>query len=225
MPNNFNSQAEQEHYQTSHAVAPSVADLDSLAADMRLWVPDLPHLFKSKRILDVGAGTAPLGTLIAERFAPKTVVSLELVMHRLRVATVWQEKLSALQLACGNIFTLPFPDGYFDYVLGNSVLHHLPHLSQATAEIGRVLRSGGFYIGREPNFNNPLVRWSVFNLHQTPFFPSNNTPNEYPLRAQEIIDSFAQAKCDCHMHYFWRRLPSLHHPIFSVAMSVRAQRL
>ena len=38
---------------------------------------------------------------------------------------------------------LPFPDGAFDLVFGHAVLHHLPDLDAAFAELARVLRPGG----------------------------------------------------------------------------------
>jgi hypothetical protein len=87
-----------------------------------------------------------------------------------------------------------------------------------------VLRPGGWYIGREPNFNNPAVRFFVFRWRGTRLHKGQPTPNEYPLRAQEIANAFASSECHCEMHYFWRRIQWLHHPILSVAMSVRGQR-
>lgn len=191
---------------------------------MRLWVPDLSSRFSGKRILDLGAGKAPVGTVIARRFSPALVVSLEIVRRRLQVARDWQVQLTSLQLVCGNTFMLPFESETFDVVIANSVLHHLPDIGRAVAEIGRVLRPGGYYIGREPNFNNPLVRFAVFRLPGTPIFRGSHSPNEYPLRAQAIIEAFRSAGCHCLMRYFWRRLPGLHHPYLAVAMSVRARR-
>jgi SAM-dependent methyltransferase len=38
---------------------------------------------------------------------------------------------------------LPFDDGSFDLVLGHAVLHHIPDLPRAFAEMSRVLRPGG----------------------------------------------------------------------------------
>lgn len=39
--------------------------------------------------------------------------------------------------------SLPFPDDSFDLVIGHAVIHHLPDLDTAFAELARVLRPGG----------------------------------------------------------------------------------
>lgn len=219
----FDPRAENEFYESSPTIPPTLKDLDKLAFDMQLWIPEPSDKFVNKRVLDLGAGTAPVGTVISHRFSPAAVVSLELVLHRIRTATIWVKKLDTLKLVCGDIFSLPFEDCSFDYVIANSVLHHLPRPGQAIAEISRVMCPGGQYLGREPNFNNPFVRFGVFHLCK-PLLNGATTPNEYPLRAEEIITHFSKAGCDCKMHYFWRRLPKLRHPLLSIAMSVRAQR-
>ncbi len=42
--------------------------------------------------------------------------------------------------------TLPFDDASFDIVIGHAVLHHIPDLDRAFAEILRVLRPGGRFV-------------------------------------------------------------------------------
>jgi ubiquinone/menaquinone biosynthesis C-methylase UbiE len=193
---------------------------------MNLWVPAFPHLFKGKRILDLGAGRGLLGILVAERYAPKLVVSLDLGLHRLGAARGWIQKLDNFGVICGDAFMLPFPEQSFDFVVANSLLHHFPDLNRATSEISRVLRQGGTYIGREPNFDNPVVRAHVFRLDGTWLRRyARVSANEYPLRAKTIRTSFGSAGCSCDLRYFWRRCRFLHHPILSIAISVRAQRL
>src|SRR4051812_25413628 len=46
---------------------------------------------------------------------------------------------------------LPYPDGYFDLVIGHAVIHHIPDVETALREVLRVLRPGGrFVIAGEP---------------------------------------------------------------------------
>jgi SAM-dependent methyltransferase len=219
----FDLHAEQAYFASEATTPPSLADLDQLEVDMRLWVPNL-SLFHGKRVLDLGAGRAALGTLLAQRFAPTTVVCLDVGLQRLRAGISWMQRLPGLSLTCGDAFDLPFADNAFDFVVANSFLHHLPGLRRAVAEVARVIRPGGYYIGREPNFDNLLVRLAVFKLRGTFVYRPACSPNEYPLRAREIVEAFNQVGCRCEIHYFWRRIPWLRHPRFSVAMSVRAQR-
>jgi SAM-dependent methyltransferase len=47
------------------------------------------------------------------------------------------------QLQQGSVLDLPFADGLFDMVFSHGVLHHVPEIKAAQAEIYRVLRPGG----------------------------------------------------------------------------------
>ncbi|MCC7418396.1 MAG: class I SAM-dependent methyltransferase [Acidobacteria bacterium] len=53
---------------------------------------------------------------------------------------------------------LAFPDGTFDLVTEYGVLHHLD-LDRSMAEIVRVLKPGGHFLGTETLGHNPLIRW------------------------------------------------------------------
>jgi SAM-dependent methyltransferase len=73
----------------------------------------------------------------------------------------------------------PFPDGSFDYVVGNGVLHHLD-LDKAYAEIARVLKPGGKAVFMEPMYHHPLL-WSLRRLT-----PKAHTVDEKPLSLVDI---------------------------------------
>lgn len=49
--------------------------------------------------------------------------------------------------------SLPFPSGYFNTVISNSVLEHIPNLDAVLLETGRVLRPGGSLIFCSPSEN------------------------------------------------------------------------
>lgn len=47
-----------------------------------------------------------------------------------------------------DIQQIPFEDGYFDVVIANYMLYHVPDIDKAVAEVSRVLKKGGhFYAG------------------------------------------------------------------------------
>jgi ubiquinone/menaquinone biosynthesis C-methylase UbiE len=56
---------------------------------------------------------------------------------------------------------LPFPDGHFDVVIMAEVLEHLPYPRITLAEIARVLKPGGHYIGNIPLSYHLKDRWKV----------------------------------------------------------------
>src|SRR5262249_36110326 len=116
----FDPSAEKAYWERVEAEPPSSEELARLDKDIQHWIPDGGRLFAGKRVLDVGAGTAPLGVLIAQRYEPEVVVSLELVIYQLRATCEWQQQLSNLQLVCGDLYTLPFPDATFDLIVANS---------------------------------------------------------------------------------------------------------
>jgi len=48
-------------------------------------------------------------------------------------------------LACASGAAMPYPTGHFATVISNSVLEHIPDLKPVLAEVGRVLRPGGWF--------------------------------------------------------------------------------
>jgi SAM-dependent methyltransferase len=48
---------------------------------------------------------------------------------------------------------MPFPDGYFNCAMSNSVLEHIPQLEAVLYEVGRVLKPGALFLFCVPNHN------------------------------------------------------------------------
>lgn len=90
------------------------------------------------RVLDAGCGSGELTALVA---AP------EVLGVDLSPAAVDAARSRGLDARLADVQSLPFPDDDFDVVLGNWMLYHLPDLDRGLAEIARVLRPGGRFIG------------------------------------------------------------------------------
>jgi ubiquinone/menaquinone biosynthesis C-methylase UbiE len=97
------------------------------------------------RALEVGAGTGyfslnllregVIGAATCTDISPGMVEALRNNAARLGVE---------VDARVADAERLPFPDSWFDLVLGHAVLHHLPDLDAAFAEFHRVLRPGGW---------------------------------------------------------------------------------
>ncbi|HEX5996794.1 MAG TPA: class I SAM-dependent methyltransferase [Jiangellales bacterium] len=124
------------------------ADTTRLTARQSLWkhgtgpalhhvVLDLAALHGTETIVDVGCGN---GTYLAElhrRGHNGLVVGLDLSEGMARNSSVHAAT------AVADAQALPLPDGSVDIVLSLHMLYHVPNLTQAVAELRRVLRPGG----------------------------------------------------------------------------------
>lgn len=106
------------------------------------------------KILEIGCGSGDFTRHLSQAVsAPITAVDISpelVIMAREKI------NLSNVSFAVADVTRLPFPDGFFDAVLGNSILHHL-NLKETLPEIRRVLKEGGRLCVSEPNMLNPQV--------------------------------------------------------------------
>ena len=92
----------------------------------------------SARVLDVASGPGYVTAGAAERGA--SVVGVDIAETMLAMA---RERHPRLDFRLGDAEALPFPDGSFDAVTGNFLLHHLGRPERAAGEFARVLAPGG----------------------------------------------------------------------------------
>lgn len=112
--------------------------------------------------LDVCCGQGFLGEFLASAGVSMTFCDLSpnqlaALRSRLSLQDVAPRVVSA------DLLALPFMDGEFDLVVGNSFLHHLPDVPMGLAELARVLKPGGRLI----LFHEPGIKanyWETFPL-------------------------------------------------------------
>jgi ubiquinone/menaquinone biosynthesis C-methylase UbiE len=104
------------------------------------------------RVLDFGCGTGILFPELAAR--GYRVIGIDLSLDMLRAGG---ESLNIFSV-CGDGCSLPFADASFDAVFCRGSLHHVPDLTLALQETGRVLKSGGELIFSEPSNDSILNR-------------------------------------------------------------------
>lgn len=106
----------------------------------------------SGRLLDVGCGPGNIALKIARRWPRVRVVGVDFSLNMVlaaRAAAASQPLTSRTDFLAGDAKKLPFPDSAFDFVLSNSVLHHLHDPLAMLDEMGRVVKPRGIVLLRD----------------------------------------------------------------------------
>lgn len=104
-------------------------------------------------------------------------VGIDIADEAIRVAQ--ERQIPNCQFICTDGHKLPFDDESLDFVIVNSLLHHLD-LNVTFPEISRVLKRGGKLIFREPLGTNPLFQIYRF------ITPSARTADERPFTFSDV---------------------------------------
>ena len=102
--------------------------------------------------LDLGTGTALIPIELCERDEDVRVMATDASTMMLDLATYKLEinnLISRIQLHFGDAKKLVFEDCFFDTVMSNSLVHHLPEHDSFFLEALRVLRPGGLLFVRD----------------------------------------------------------------------------
>lgn len=110
-----------------------------------------PHIIKNldridfagKRVLEIGLGQGADAEKIVQRGgiyngADLTEESIKRVKMRFKLRGLPFERIEQ-----ASALELPFEDSSFDFVFSHGVLHHIPEIGKAQAEIARVLKPNG----------------------------------------------------------------------------------
>ncbi len=103
-------------------------------------------------ILDIGTGTALIPIELARTDPNAVILAIDLADSMLELA---RENIARAGLGDRVVAEkvdakgLPFPDGEFEAVISNSIVHHIPEPAEALAEMVRLLAPGGTLFVRD----------------------------------------------------------------------------
>ncbi|MDA0921548.1 MAG: class I SAM-dependent methyltransferase [Planctomycetota bacterium] len=147
--------------------AAEAADYDSMdhSSVNRLFVDDLLSAANAAgfgerltsrsnrlRVLDVGTGTAQIPIEFCQRPVNADIVAIDLAAEMLLLA---EQNIRDAGLHDNIVLEhvdakkLPFGDGEFDWVISNSIVHHIPEPITCLREMQRVLKPGGLLFVRD----------------------------------------------------------------------------
>lgn len=108
-------------------------------------------------LLDCGCGTAPMLTLLHEKYPDKHYTGIDLTPKMIEAARA--KHMEGVELVVGDCERLPFADESFDVVICCQSFHHYPNVQDFFDSVSRVLRPGGRLILRDMTMRSAAVRW------------------------------------------------------------------
>jgi SAM-dependent methyltransferase len=125
-------------------------DLLAMRAEYAPWMADSLDYSGADGldVLDVGCGQGI--DLVNYARAGARATGLDLTPRLVELARAHLEALGHDgTVVHGDAEAMPFADASFDRVSSNGVLHHTPNMDRALAEVARVLRPGGWFVGTD----------------------------------------------------------------------------
>lgn len=123
---------------------PYVENMLKARAEYAPWMADALSYAgaRSMDVLDVGCGQGI--DVVNYALNGANAVGIDLTPRHVELARAHLDAMGLPgEVVEGDAEALPFPDGSFDRVSSNGVLHHTPGIDAALREINRVLRPGG----------------------------------------------------------------------------------
>ncbi len=137
------ARAATESFRRAGAEWDEMRALDLPAAAVEAALLDLLPPAGLGRLLDIGTGTGRLLEVLAPRIGAGIGVDASRAMLALARARLARAGIGHCTVRLADMYRLPFPDGTFDAVVMQMLLHHAETPADALAEAARVLRPGG----------------------------------------------------------------------------------
>ncbi len=98
-------------------------------------------------ILEIGAGSGSVAQQLLSRNPELAWVAIDIDPHMTQAAATRLLGFPNASAKTADATAMPFPDASFDSVVSCLMLHHIVDWERAVAEVARVLRPGGTFLG------------------------------------------------------------------------------
>ena len=152
-------------------------------------------------LLDAGCGSAPMISLLAEKYPDKHYTGLDLTPAMIEQAK--KKNIPNATFVVGDCENFPFEDNAFDAIICSMSFHHYPNPQAFFDSVKRCLRPGGRLILRDMTSNSKIVQW-LCNHIEMPIvhlfgrgdyqFVTREAVTEYAQRAGLTVERFEVRK-------------------------------
>jgi SAM-dependent methyltransferase len=126
------------------------------------WLGDV----RGRRVLDVGCGTGWFSVILARRGAA-LVEGFDISTEAVRAAELTAASNGVsdrCRFRVASAYDIPWPDGAFERVAGQAILHHVRDKTKLAQELHRVMAPGARAVFHEPLGNSTVaerLRWLI----------------------------------------------------------------
>ncbi|MCR5591607.1 MAG: class I SAM-dependent methyltransferase [Lachnospiraceae bacterium] len=108
-------------------------------------------------LLDCGCGTAPMLSLLTDKYPDKKYTGIDLTPKMIEAAK--SKNMPGVELVVGDCENLPFEPDSFDAVICCQSFHHYPNVQDFFNSVHKVLRPGGRLVLRDMTSTSAIIRW------------------------------------------------------------------
>jgi ubiquinone/menaquinone biosynthesis C-methylase UbiE len=134
------------------------------------WIFKQFDLPKNARVLELGTGPGYFWQENVSAVEPSWLIYLsDLSEGMLEEAQEALEAKNSLSYTVIDAQNISFPESFFDAVIANHMLYHVPNIHQALKEIRRVLKPAGCFFAATNGLNHlsEIRSWKTKYFHQT----------------------------------------------------------
>ena len=136
----------------------------------RLFIEGYPVFKKHfpnnfNRVIEIGGGTGRYGLTIAQEFPDAQVTITDIVDSSVKFIERLKNELNLtnVEVKKADVYNLEFREDYFDLIISDVVIQHLPNDLKAIKEMTKILKPGGVIIVSGVNlFNLPHTLYKLF---------------------------------------------------------------
>jgi ubiquinone/menaquinone biosynthesis C-methylase UbiE len=98
-------------------------------------------------VLEIGAGSGSVAQQLLSSNPELAWTAIDIDPHMTQAAATRLRGFASASVKTADATAMPFPDDSFDSVVSCLMLHHIIDWERAVAEVARVLRPGGIFVG------------------------------------------------------------------------------
>lgn len=120
----------------------------------------------NEKALDLACGTGDITFALGEKLPDGDAIGLDITKGMIEIANrkLSEKNVTNVSFQIGDIMSMPFADGTFDYVTCGYALRNVPDVELALVEIKRVMKPGGRFISLDfAHPRNRIYRWLYLN--------------------------------------------------------------